>query len=152
MPIVAWYVASNLSYMKREMTDVFPTDWSCARIYACACVCVDHKNISKSALSFSLSPSSKEREGKREKRFENEEQKRLSRKEHTTLRSKKTHPEKDQLVLWQRSLTTITTSSSSSARRRRCHEGVVSLRVCCDSLSKEFFFYCVLTMKMMSLF
>ena len=57
MPIVAWYVASNLSYMKREMTDVFPTDWSCcARIYACACVCVDHnKNISKSALCLSLS-------------------------------------------------------------------------------------------------
>ena len=88
MPIVAWYVASNLSYMKREMTDVFPTDWSCCAriIYACACVRVDHnKNISKSALCLSLSLTiERERRGKeREKRFENRRAKKTYRKRNT---------------------------------------------------------------------
>jgi hypothetical protein len=51
MPIVAWYVESNVSYMNRVIIDVLPTDWS----------------PRKTSLNLELQRSKEEKEGKKER-------------------------------------------------------------------------------------
>ena len=51
MPIVAWYVESNVSYMNRVIIDVLPTDWS----------------QRKTSLNLELQRSKDDEEGKKER-------------------------------------------------------------------------------------
>ena len=39
MPMVAWYVLSNESYMKRVIKEVFPTAVSCQNLYSRVHMC-----------------------------------------------------------------------------------------------------------------